>query len=345
MTHIFTGANWNNQEDDYTQLFYQQNLSQFWRPEDISMQADLNVWHTLPLDIQTAYVQNLQVLTFLDTYQGDIGMPVVSRSLSEEDHQKKAIINFMAAMENAVHAKSYSNIFMTYLNGSAIDELFEWGEKNKELQAFLDLIVGEYKKLDKLTYERNYRIKKVDDKKFKIAQYKAMVASVFLETYLFYSGFYYPLYFYGQGKLMQAGEIINLILRDESIHGVYIGKLAIDIYETFDNKLQDELYKWSIDLLSKLYGHQLTLIEDIYDPVDLSHDVKVFVRYNANKALMNLGFEPYFPWEEVNPVVLNGLNTETKTMDNFSMKGNGYQKMVTESIKNEDFEFNRPKIK
>lgn len=344
MTHIFTGANWNNQEDDYTQLFYQQNLSQFWRPEDISMQADLNVWHTLPLNIQTAYVQNLQVLTFLDTYQGDIGMPVVSRSLSEEDHQKKAIINFMAAMENAVHAKSYSNIFMTYLNGSAIDELFEWGEKNKELQAFLDLIVGEYKKLDKLTYERNYGIKKVDEKKFKIAQYKAMVASVFLETYLFYSGFYYPLYFYGQGKLMQAGEIINLILRDESIHGVYIGKLAIDIYETFDKKLQDELYKWSIDLLSKLYGHQLTLIEDIYDPVDLSHDVKVFVRYNANKALMNLGFEPYFPWEEVNPVVLNGLNTETKTMDNFSMKGNGYQKMVTESIKNEDFEFNRPKI-
>lgn len=344
MTHIFTGANWNNQEDDYTQLFYQQNLSQFWRPEDISMQADLNVWHTLPLNIQTAYVQNLQVLTFLDTYQGDIGMPVVSRSLSEEDHQKKAIINFMAAMENAVHAKSYSNIFMTYLNGSAIDELFEWGEKNKELQAFLDLIVGEYKKLDKLTYEKNYGIKKVDEKKFKIAQYKAMVASVFLETYLFYSGFYYPLYFYGQGKLMQAGEIINLILRDESIHGVYIGKLAIDIYETFDKKLQDELYKWSIDLLSKLYGHQLTLIEDIYDPVDLSHDVKVFVRYNANKALMNLGFEPYFPWEEVNPVVLNGLNTETKTMDNFSMKGNGYQKMVTESIKNEDFEFNRPKI-
>ena len=52
-----------------------------------------------------------------------------------------------------------------------------------------------------------------------------------------------------------------------------------------------------------------------------SHDVKIFVRYNANKALMNLGFDPYFEPEDVNPVVLNGLNTETKTMDNFSMNG------------------------
>ena len=82
----------------------------------------------------------------------------------------------------------------------------------------------------------------------------------------------------------------------------------------------------------------------VYDKVDLSHDVKKFVRYNANKALMNLGYEPYFPYEEVNPVVLNGLNTETKTMDNFSMKGNGYQKMKSESLKDEDFYFEMEKI-
>ena len=51
----------------------------------------------------------------------------------------------------------------------------------------------------------------------------AMVASVFLESYLFYSGFFYPLYLAGQGKLTASGEIINLIIRDESIHGVFVG--------------------------------------------------------------------------------------------------------------------------
>lgn len=29
---------------------------------------------------------------------------------------------------------------------------------------------------------------------------------------------------------MQSGEIINLILRDEAIHGVYVGLLAQEIY-------------------------------------------------------------------------------------------------------------------
>ncbi|AMC94322.1 ribonucleotide-diphosphate reductase [Erysipelothrix larvae] len=340
----YTGANWNTHEDNFTQTFYDQNLSQFWRPEDISLQPDLNVWNVLDPKIKRAYSLNLLVLTFLDTYQGDIGMPVVARSMDESFHQRKSVLNFMAAMENAVHAKSYSNIFMTYLMNDEIDELFVWGEKNKNLQNIMALIVGYYENLDKMTYQKRYELAFVDELEYKEAQWKAMVASVFLETCLFYSGFYYPLYFYGQGKLMQAGEIINLILRDESIHGLYVGNLAIELYESFSEEKQKELYAWLESYLNALYEEEKELIETIYDPVELAHDVKIFVRYNANKAMMNLGFDPFFEYEEVNPVVLNGLNTETKTMDNFSMKGNGYQKMKSESLKDSDFIFDQPKV-
>lgn len=340
----YDGANWNEHEDTFTQLFYAQNLSQFWRPEDISLQPDLNLWSILDEDVKTAYAKNLLVLTFLDTYQGDIGMPVVSRSLDDKYHQRKSVLNFMAAMENAVHAKSYSNIFMTYLKNDEIDELFRWGNDHRNLQNLMSLIVGHYEYLDELNYKRRYSDETVSDYDFAIAQFKAMVSSVFLESCLFYSGFYYPLFFYGQGKLMQAGEIINLILRDESIHGLYVGNLGIELYNSFDEQTQKEMYDWTIAFLERIYKEEVDLIESIYDDVDLSHDVKIFVRYNANKALMNLGFEPYFEYEEVNPVVLNGLNTETKTMDNFSMKGNGYQKMNSEQLKDEDFIFDKPKI-
>ncbi|MEG0525852.1 MAG: class 1b ribonucleoside-diphosphate reductase subunit beta, partial [Erysipelothrix sp.] len=331
----------------FTQTFYEQNLSQFWRPEDISLQPDLNLWASLSPEIKLAYAQNLVVLTFLDTYQGDIGMPVVSRSIDDKYHQRKAVLNFMAAMENAVHAKSYSNIFMTYMSNDDIEDLFAWGQENKNMQNILALIVGYYENLDKLNYQRQYKglDGEVSDYEYNVAQWKAMVASVFLESCLFYSGFYYPLYFYGQGKLMQAGEIINLILRDESIHGLYIGNLAMELYREFDEKTQKELYEWLTTYLDEIYQEEVELIEFIYDPVDLSHDVKIFVRYNANKAMMNLGFDPYFEYEEVNPVVLNGLNTETKTMDNFSMKGNGYQKMKSESLMDNDFFFDAPRIK
>lgn len=346
----YTGANWNEHEDAFTQSFYEQNLSQFWRPEDISLQSDLNVWHLLPPNVQDAYAKNLLILTFLDTYQGDIGMPVVSRSMDElGHHQRKSVINFMAAMENAVHAKSYSNIFMTYLKNEDIDALYEWGNQCKVLQKMMDEIVKHYRELDRYNYVHAYGgaedFKTIfgdeskDGEGFRVAQYKAMVTSVFLETCLFYSGFYYPLYFYGQGKLMQAGEIINLILRDESVHGLYIGKLAQEIYETLPPLKQYELKQWVHEYLLTLYHLQLELVDMVYNQVDLSHDVKIFVRYNANKALMNIGFDAYFPYEEVNPVVLNGLNTETKTMDNFSMKGNGYQKMKSEALREEDFLF------
>ena len=341
---VYQGANWNTLDDEYTQFFYEQNLSQFWRPEDISMQSDLNVWSVLSEDIQLAYAKNLLVLTFLDTYQGDIGMPVISSSVDDVYHQRKAVLNFMGAMENAVHAKSYSNIFMTYMSSPKIDELFDWGAQQKNLQNIMDFIVGAYHDFDKETIVKKYYPEKLDLNRFKEVQWKAMVASVFLETWLFYSGFYYPLYFYGQGKLMQAGEIINLIIRDESIHGVYVGRLAQEVFEFFPKEKQDELSTWMHDFLMDLYQEQSELVQEVYGPVGLVDDVNIFVRYNANKALMNLGFDAHFPYEEVNPVVLNGLNTETKTMDNFSMKGNGYQKMISESLEDEDFIFDKKKI-
>ena len=341
----YDGANWNKHEDEYTQLFYEQNLSQFWRPEDISLQQDLKDWDLFDKDVRLAYARNLLILTFLDTYQGDIGMPVVSRSLDDNLHQRKAVLNFMAAMENAIHAKSYSNIFMTLLPSHEIEELFNWGEKNKNLQNIMNLIVGEYKTLEKYTNTRKYEPEKVDftEEQFKETQWKTMVASVFLESWLFYSGFFFPLFFYGQGKMMQSGEIVNLIIRDESIHGMYVGKLAQEIYESFNETKQEELKLWMLDLLDALYKEQVELTHEVYDSVDLSLDVCAFVRYNANKALMNLGFDTHFEQEEVNPLVINGLNTETKTHDFFSMKGTGYQKMKTEAIKDKDFIFDQPK--
>lgn len=340
----YLGANWNNLEDEYTHFFYEQNLSQFWRPEDISLQGDLQTWDKLNLLEKTIYSRNLLVLTFLDTYQGDIGLSVIGRSLDNHFHQRKATISFMCAMENAIHAKSYSNIFMTHLDSQSINELFIWGKKQPNLQNIINRIVIIYESL-----EKNYILFKYNDDKssknlLNELQWKAMVASVFLETWLFYSGFYYPLFFYSQGKLMQSGEIINLIIRDESVHGVYIGRLAVEIYNSFNDTTQSLLKKWMYSLLDYLYQEQKLLIKEIYQDLELISDVNKFMRYNANKALMNLGFDNYFSYEKVNPVILNGLNTETKTMDNFSMKGNGYQKMKSEALKDEDFIFHNSKI-
>lgn len=138
---------------------------------------------------------------------------------------------------------------------------------------------------------------------------------------------------------MNSGEIINLIIRDEAIHGVYVGLLAQEIYNRQSPGVQIELRDFAVELLAELYENEAAYTEDLYDQVGLTHDVKKFVRYNGNKALANLGFDPYFEDETVNPIVLNGLDTKTKSHDFFSMKGNGYKKATVEPLQDSDFCF------
>lgn len=320
LTTIHTAANWSQPDDTFTQLFYAQNTRQFWLPEEISLTGDLHAWKTLSDAERTAYMRGLAGLTLLDTIQGDNGMPSILAHV--QGHQRKAVLAFMAAMESAVHAKSYSNIFMTLATTEEIDGLFRWVQENPHTQR-------------KATIIRRYYDTITDD----ISLYKAMVASVFLESFLFYSGFYYPLNFYGQGRLMNSGEIINLIIRDEAIHGAYIGLLAQEIYGKQTPDVQSELREFATRLLGELYENECAYTHDIYDEVGLSTDVKSFVRYNANKALANLGFDAHFDDEPVNPVVMNGLSTQTKSHDFFSMKGNGYKKATVVPIQDSDFYF------
>ena len=64
--------------------------------------------------------------------------------------------------------------------------------------------------------------------------------------------------------------------------------------------------------------------QDLYDEVGLTEDVKKFLRYNANKALMNLGYEALFPRDEtdVNPAILSALSPNAdENHDFFSGSG------------------------
>lgn len=317
-------VNWNKKEDDFSLVFWKQNLSQFWTEEEIVVSSDKNTWNTLTKEEQDTFIKVLGGLTLLDTKQGGEGMPLILVHL--KNLQAKSVLAFMGAMEE-VHAKSYSHIFTTLATEDEIDQLFKWIDEHPILTTKSELISSYYLNLLK---------RDVSSEEL----YMAMVASVFLESYLFYSGFFYPLYLAGQGKMTASGEIINLILRDESIHGVFVGILAQQIYEQFSDEQKTRLYKETMSLLVQLYDIELQYTEEIYESVGLVDEVNKFIRYNANKALMNLGFEAYFDDEDINPIVLNGLKTDTKNHDFFSVKGNGYVKAVTvEKLTDDDFIF------
>ncbi|HCV1301236.1 TPA: ribonucleotide-diphosphate reductase subunit beta, partial [Staphylococcus aureus] len=231
--------------------------------------------------------------------------------LHTTDLRKKAVYSFMAMMEQ-IHAKSYSHIFTTLLPSSETNYLLdEWVLEEPHLKYKSDKIVANYHKLwgkEASIYD----------------QYMARVTSVFLETFLFFSGFYYPLYLAGQGKMTTSGEIIRKILLDESIHGVFTGldaqHLRNELSESEKQKADQEMYK----LLNDLYLNEESYTKMLYDDLGITEDVLNYVKYNGNKALSNLGFEPYFEEREFNPIIENALDTTTKNHDFFSVKGDGY---------------------
>lgn len=313
-------VNWNRPDDDFTMMFWNQNIMQFWTDDEIPLSDDKMSWMTLNPEEKDAYMKVLGGLTLLDTIQGGVGMPQIMEHV--DGLQRKAVLGFMGMMEQ-IHAKSYSSIFTTLASNEEIDEIFRWVEQNPMLQTKAETIRQYYTNINSPR-----------------ELYLAMAASVLLESYLFYSGFFYPLYLAGQGKMTSSGEIIDLILRDESIHGVYVGVLAQEVFAQLDEDEQKDVQETLEGLLHYLHANEERYTEQIYAQIGLVDEVKAFLRYNANKAFMNLGLEPPFEDEDINPIVLNGIRTETKQHDFFSKKGNGYVKALNvEPLTDEDFNF------
>lgn len=314
---VHKAVNWNKEDDGFTQAFWEQNVKQFWLPEEISVSKDLKNWSELKENEKELYKKVLGGLTLLDTKQGNNGVP--SMMSLTDNLQRKAVLSFMGTMEE-IHAKSYSSIFMTLLSNAEIDELFDWIESEPTLQRKADLILEQYENTN-------------DEK----GLYLSMVTSVFLESFLFYSGFFYPLYLAGQGKMVASGEIISLILRDESLHGKYIGLLAQEIYDKFGEDDKSILKEKAYSIFNELMENEIEYTNTVYKNSGFEKEVIDFLKYNANRALENLGYDKEYEDLEINPIVLNGLSTETKAHDFFSTKGNGYQKGIYEELEDEDF--------
>lgn len=233
---------------------------------------------------------------------------------------------------NCVHAKSYSNIFMTLSSTKEIDEAFGWSRENPYLQ---------YKGRRILEWYR-HKPDLVDGKESLVSILKRKAASTLLESFLFYSGFYLPLRFSSEGRLTNTADIIRLIIRDEAVHGYYIGyKFQVGCRDLTPEQLEG-LKDDIIDLLLELYDNEIKYTESIYDQLGWTEDVKIFLKYNANKALNNLGFDGLFPVEDTkaSPQVMSSLNPGAdENHDFFSGSGSSYTIGTVESTKDEDWGF------
>ncbi|SEA07222.1 ribonucleoside-diphosphate reductase beta chain [Bowdeniella nasicola] len=310
--------NWNRIEDEKDQEVWDRLTANFWLPEKVPVSNDIQSWATLNEDEKTMTTRVFTGLTLLDTIQGTVG--AVSLLPDATTPHEEAVLTNIAFMES-VHAKSYSSIFSTLISTAEIDEAFRWSEENPNLQKKAEVILGLYHG---------------DDPE------KRKIASVMLESFMFYSGFYAPMYWSAHAKLTNTADLIRLIIRDEAVHGYYIGYKYQRAIENQSAQRQAELKDFTYELLDELYDNEEQYTEDLYDPLGLTEDVKMFLRYNANKALMNLGYEALFPKDAtaVNPAILAALSPNAdENHDFFSGSGSSYVMGKAEETEDEDWEF------
>ncbi len=136
--------------------------------------------------------------------------------------------------------------------------------------------------------------------------------------------------------------MIKLIIRDEAVHGYYIGlKFQMELAGRSPAE-QEQIKAFAYEMLMELYENEVAYTEELYDPLGLTEDVKRFLHYNANKALMNLGFDALFPAEicNVSPAIMAALSPEgAVSHDFFSLQGSTYKSAKVEATSDKDWEF------
>ncbi|WP_374302210.1 class 1b ribonucleoside-diphosphate reductase subunit beta [Paracoccus sp. (in: a-proteobacteria)] len=317
MQTVARAINWNRLDDDKDLEVWNRLTVNFWLPEKVPLSNDVQSWATLRPAERELTIRVFTGLTLLDTVQNTVGAP--SMMPDAITPHEEAVLSNIAFME-AVHARSYSSIFSTLCLTKEVDEAFRWSEENPHLQGKARLILEEYRAgSDPL---------------------KRKIASVFLESFLFYSGFYLPMYWSSRAKLTNTADLIRLIIRDEAVHGYYIGYKFQRGLERVDEARRAELKDFAFSLMFELYDIEQKYTAELYDGIGLTEDVKAFLHYNANKALQNLGYEALFPPAacEVNPAILAALSPDSENHDFFSGSGSSY--VIGKAVATEDEDWN-----
>ncbi|GAA1345818.1 class 1b ribonucleoside-diphosphate reductase subunit beta [Kocuria palustris] len=316
--HHAKAINWNRVQDPKDDEVWDRLTANFWLPEKVPLSNDVQSWNTLTPQEQDLTMKVFTGLTLLDTIQGTVG--AVSLLPDAVTLHEEAVYTNIAFMES-VHAKSYSSIFSTLASTKMIDDAFRWSEENEFLQRKADIVLDRYVG---------------DDPQ------KKKVASTLLESFLFYSGFYLPMHFSSHAKLTNTADLIRLIIRDEAVHGYYIGYKYQRALENESPERQAELKDYTYDLLDELYENEIAYTESLYDAVGWTEEVKKFLHYNANKALNNLGYEALFPKEmtDVSPAILSALSPNAdENHDFFSGSGSSYVIGKAVNTEDEDWDF------
>ncbi|MCZ6841042.1 MAG: ribonucleotide-diphosphate reductase subunit beta [Alphaproteobacteria bacterium] len=290
-----------------------------WLPEEVPLADDVKDWHrTL-----TAGERNLLTHIFRFFTQSDVEVNNCYMKHYSQVFKPIEVQMMLAAFSNieTVHIAAYSHLLDTI------------GMPESEYAAFLN-----YQQMrDKYDYLQQFGV----DTKENIAKTLAMFGA-FTEGLQLFASFAILLNFPRFNKMKGMGQIVTWSVRDESLHTASIIKL----FRTF---IDENPEIWNEELRRDLYVSCETVVthEDAF--IDLAfelgsiegleaREVKLYIRYIADRRLMQLGLQPVYrieknplPWMEE---MLNGV----EHANFFENRSTEYSKAATRGSWEEAFD-------
>ena len=276
----------NNMKYAWVSDWYRQAMNNFWIPEEINLNTDVQNYNQLTKAERTAYDKILSFLIFLDSVQ-TANLPHVGEYITANEVNLCLTIQ---AFQEAVHSQSYGYMLDTICSPVERNEiLYQWRQDEHLLRRneFIGNLYNEFQ-----------------EKKDDYTLVRTMIANYILEGVYFYSGF---MFFYNLGrnnKMPGSVQEIRYINRDENTHLWLFRSIILELKKEEPHLFTDELIEEYRSMIKEgveqeiAWGHYV--IGDDISGLNCQM-ITDYIRYLGNLRCMNLGFEPLYPGYEKEP--------------------------------------------
>ncbi|WP_426416485.1 class Ia ribonucleoside-diphosphate reductase subunit beta [Aestuariirhabdus sp. LZHN29] len=295
-------------------------LSFFWRPEEIDVSKDRLDFQSLPEHERHIFLANLRFQTLADAAAGrSIAMATLPAvSLPELE----AMYELFAAVESAIHSKSYSHIIRNVFDNpteifDGIIEIEEIVERSTQICRYYDDLI-EYTGWFNLLGEGNHSVngerKEITLLELKKKLYLAILSLNIMEGVRFYVSFACSFAFAERSLMEGNAKIIKLIARDEALH-TSAGQHVINNWRTGkDDPQMAEILRenenLAYDMFDEVVRDEKAWAEYLFKDgsmIGLNAEIlQQYVEYIANQRMQQIGLTPKY---EVTNNPLPWMNT------------------------------------
>lgn len=305
----------NNLRYTWTSDWYRQAMNNFWIPEEINMNADVQNYRTLPAEEKVAYDKILSFLIFLDSIQ-TANLPYLGEYITA--NEVNLCLNIQTYQE-AIHSQAYSYMLDTICSPDERTEiLYQWRDDEHLLRR--NRFIGDL-------YEA-FRVNQDD-----VTLTRVLMANYILEGVYFYSGF---MFFYNlarNGKMPGSVQEIRYINRDENTHLWLFRNIINELQQEEPHLFTPELIDSYREMIRQgveqeiAWGHYV-----IGDSIQglTKQMITDYIQYLGNLRCQNLGFAPLYENNRTEPSSMNWISQYSDAnlikTDFFEAKSTAYAK-------------------